>query len=184
MTMRRMAAAMVAALVGIVAVGLGSARAEPPAGVEPVRPFDVNRYAGKWYEIARLDHRFERDLTNVTAEYQVRTDGSVGVTNRGFNPNSCQFEERQGTARFTGPTDTASLEVSFFWPIFGGYYVFDLGSRYEYSMISGPDRSYLWILSRTPEMSRATLSRLVGKARAAGFPVDQLTYVSQAKPGC
>lgn len=159
--------------------------ASRPDGVEPVRPFDVQRYKGEWFEIMRLDHSFERGLTNVTATYTLRDDGSVGVLNRGFDRKNCRWKEADGRAVFQGDRDTASLSVTFFWPFAGGYHVFALDQQdYGWALISGPSRSYLWILARQPDLSADIRNRLVGQARGLGFPVDDLILVDHAKPDC
>lgn len=156
-----------------------------PDGVEPVRPFDIQRYKGEWFEIMRLDHSFERGLTNVTATYTVRNDGSVGVLNKGFDRKSCRWKEADGRAVFQGAPDTASLSVTFFWPFAGGYHVFALDRQdYDWAMIAGPSRDYLWILARHPDLSADIRNRLVDKARSMGFPVDDLILVEHGKPTC
>ena len=156
-----------------------------PQGVEPVRPFDVQRYKGEWFEIMRLDHSFERGLTNVTATYTLRDDGSVSVLNRGFDRKNCRWNEADGRAVFQGDRDTASLSVTFFWPFAGGYHVFALDQQdYGWAMIAGPSRDYLWILARQPNLSADIRNRLVDHARGRGFPVDDLILVDHAKPDC
>jgi len=156
-----------------------------PQGVEPVRPFDVQRYEGEWFEIMRLDHSFERGLTNVTATYTLRSDGSVGVLNRGFDRKNCRWKDADGRAVFRGDRDTASLSVTFFWPFAGGYHVFSLDQPdYGWALISGPSRNYLWILARQPNLSADIRNRLVDQARSRGFPVDDLILVDHAKPDC
>jgi len=156
-----------------------------PDGVEPVTPFDINRYQGVWYEIMRLDHGFERGLTNVTATYALRDDGTVSVLNRGFDRQTCRWKEAEGTARFQGEKNVASLSVTFFGPFAGGYHVFDLDrSDYGWALISGPSRSYLWILARRPDLSPDIRARLVEKARGLGFPVDELILVDHGPTTC
>jgi apolipoprotein D and lipocalin family protein len=156
-----------------------------PRGVEPVRPFDVQRYKGEWFEIMRLDHSFERGLTNVTATYTPRDDGSVGVLNRGFDRKNCRWKEADGRAALQGARDTASLSVTFFWPFAGGYHVFALDQQdYSWALISGPSRSYLWILARQPDLPPEIRNRLVDQARDLGFPVDDLILVDHGKPDC
>ncbi|WP_299360582.1 lipocalin family protein [uncultured Paracoccus sp.] len=148
-----------------------------PAGISPVTGFDITRYLGRWYEIARLDHRFERDMTHVTARYDLNPDGSVQVVNRGRRNG--RWKEARATARSLGDPATASLAVSFFPGFPGGYHVFELDADYRWAMISGPNRGYLWILSRDPTMNEATYQRLVGIARDKGFDVDGLIRVQQ-----
>ena len=156
-----------------------------PDGVYPVRPFDVQRYEGKWFEIMRLDHSFERELTNVTATYTLRDDGSVGVLNKGFDRKNCRWKEADGRAVLQGDRDTASLSVTFFWPFASGYHVFALDQQdYGWALISGPSRSYLWILSRKPDLSVDIRNRLVDQARSLGFPVGELILVNHGSRDC
>lgn len=156
-----------------------------PAGVTPVSGFDVQRYMGTWYSVHRLDHSFERGLTNVSARYRLQPDGSVEVVNRGFDREACEWKQVVGRAKFRGPTDVASLKVSFFGPFYGGYHVFALDrERYGYAMISGPNHGYLWILAREPRLAPEERDALVAQARAAGFPVEELQTVDQSAPTC
>lgn len=156
-----------------------------PDGIEPVSGFDINRYAGKWYEIMRLDHSFERGLTNVSATYTLQDDGTVGVLNRGFNPEDCEWDEAEGTAKFQGSPDVASLSVTFFWPFAGGYHVFELDKQnYDYALVSGPNREFLWMLARQPDLPAETRNRLISSAADAGFPVDELILVDHGEPDC
>lgn len=156
-----------------------------PEGVEPVRGFDVTRYLGVWYEIARLDHSFERGLTRVTATYAARLDGSVSVLNRGFDPARCRWKDADGRAVFQGPRDVASLSVTFFWPFAGGYHVLALDQDgYEWALVSGPTRSYLWILARRPDLDPAIRAHLIERARALGYPTDGLILVDHTEGRC
>lgn len=149
-----------------------------PEGVEPVSGFELNRYLGTWYEIARLDHRFERGLSNVTATYSLRDDGGVRVINRGYDAEDGEWNEAEGKAYFVGDEDTGQLKVSFFGPFYGGYNIIELDKEgYRYSMVAGPDRSYLWILSREPDLDDAVLERLLAKAGELGFPLGELIMV-------
>ncbi|MCG5539630.1 MULTISPECIES: lipocalin family protein [unclassified Halorhodospira] len=149
-----------------------------PAGVDPVDGFEAERFTGQWYSIKRLDHRFERGLTDVSAEYWIREDGRLGVRNRGYDPSDEQWQEIEGTARFQGEPDVASLTVTFTWPIRGGYHVIALDKdAYEWAMVSGPTRGYLWILSREPELDEQILEELVGRAEALGFDVEEFQRV-------
>lgn len=153
-----------------------------PDNVVPVDKFDSTRYLGKWYEIARLDHSFERGLTHVTAEYSPREDGGIKVVNRGYNAAKSEWKVAEGKAYFVETPDVGYLKVSFFGPFYGSYIVFDLDQQnYSYSMISGPDKSYLWLLSRTPTMDEATKKRLVDQAQALGFDTSKLIYVAQGQ---
>jgi apolipoprotein D and lipocalin family protein len=154
-----------------------------PEGVEPVSDFELDRYLGTWYEIARLDHRFERGLSNVTANYSLRDDGGVKVINRGYNAEDQEWDEAEGKAYFVGDEDVGQLKVSFFGPFYGGYNVIELDKAgYQYSMVAGPDRSYLWILSRSPDLDDAVLERLLAKAGDLGFPLGELIMVEHDSP--
>ena len=151
-----------------------------PENIVPVNNFETTRYLGKWYEIARLDHSFERGLSRVTADYSLRQDGGLNVLNRGYKEADAQWKEAEGKAYFVDKKDVGYLKVSFFGPFYGSYIVFDLDQQdYSYSMISGPDKSYLWLLSRTPTMDPALQQRLVEKARGLGFDTSKLIYVKQ-----
>lgn len=151
-----------------------------PEGVKPVSGFELDRYLGTWYEVARLDHRFERGMSHVTANYSMRDDGGVAVVNRGYVTDKQEWETADGKAYFVGEADVGQLKVSFFGPFYGGYNIVDLDQEsYQYSLIVGPNRDYLWILSRTPKMDPDILARLVAVADGLDFPVDELIYVDQ-----
>ncbi len=153
-----------------------------PKGITPVNEFELDKYLGKWYEIARLDHSFERGMEQVTAEYSLREDGGVAVTNRGFLQAKNEWREAEGKAFFVKGSDTGYLKVSFFGPFYGSYIVFDLDKEnYQYAFVSGPDTSYLWLLSRTPTVDQELLARFVEKAKQLGFATENLIYVRQEK---
>ena len=149
-----------------------------PQGVTPVTGFDVNRYLGEWYEIARLDHSFERGLEKITAQYSLNPDGSLRVVNRGFDVASGQWREAEGKARFIDDPQTGRLKVSFFGPFYGAYNIIKLDhSGYRYALVCGPDTSYLWILARSPDLDRTIVEQLVSYAADLGFDTSQLIYV-------
>lgn len=149
-----------------------------PDGVTPVKNFNAEKYVGTWYEVARLDHRFERGLTKVTATYSLLEDGGIKVVNRGFNPEKKEWTEAEGKAYFVNGPDLAYLKVTFFWPFYGSYVIFELDQEnYQYALVSGPDKSYLWLLSRTPTLDQATKAKLINRAKATGFDVSQLITV-------
>jgi apolipoprotein D and lipocalin family protein len=132
---------------------------------------------GRWYEIARLDHSFERGMEQVSATYELRPDGTVSVLNRGYRAGKAEWDEASGKAKFVGKPDVGALKVSFFGPFYGSYNIVDLDPGYQHALIAGPNRSYLWILSRTPAPPRAEVERLVAKAQSLGFDTSQLIYV-------
>ncbi len=150
---------------------------ELPEGVKPVSNFKLNNYLGKWYEIARLDHRFEKGLNNVTAEYALREDGGVSVINRGYMAMHQEWRDAEGKAFFVGEPNIGHLKVSFFGPFYGSYGIIELDEDYQYALVCGDDTSYLWILSRTKMMDEYVLEELVDKAQALGFDTSKLIYV-------
>ena len=153
-----------------------------PRGIEPVASFDLDRYLGTWYEIARLDHRFERGLSQVSADYSRRADGGIKVLNRGYNSATGEWKEATGRAYPLGSPQQGSLKVSFFWPFYAGYHVIELDQQdYNYALVSGPDRDYLWLLSRTPILDKAITQKLVDKATGLGFATSDLIFVDQLK---
>jgi apolipoprotein D and lipocalin family protein len=152
-----------------------------PKTVTPVDNFDTERYLGTWHEIARLDHSFERGLEQVTANYTLRDDGGVKVLNRGYSTEKQAWKEAEGKAYLVGDDNIGHLKVSFFGPFYGSYIVVDLDPDYQYSLVSGPNYDYLWILARTPTLEKATLDRLVAKANALGFDTRELIYPAPAK---
>lgn len=153
-----------------------------PEGAEPVRDFELDRYLGKWYEIARLDHSFERGLSDVTAQYSLRDDGGVRVVNRGFNIADGRWEEAEGKAYFVGDPKTGMLKVSFFGPFYGAYNVIALDQQdYQWSLVAGPDTHYLWVLSRSPYLEKNVFDDLVALAKSLGFDTGELIVVDQAQ---
>ena len=151
-----------------------------PDAVTPVQDYEIDRYLGKWYEIARLDHSFEEGLDNVTAEYSMREDGGVKVINRGFLAEENRWKEAEGKAYFVNSSDEGYLKVSFFGPFYGSYVVFELDSdNYDYAFVSGPNTSYLWLLSRTSEVDDALLEEFIARANSAGFDTSKLIFPSQ-----
>ena len=148
-----------------------------PRGLQPVTGFDVEKYLGHWNEIARLDHSFERGLSDVTADYRKLPDGRIEVINRGFDAKNNKWKEAKGVARFQGEPDVGSLEVSFFGPFYGAYNVLVLDPQYRYAMVAGPSRNYLWILARDRQLDPDTLAALVKRAKGWGFATDKLIYV-------
>ncbi|MDD5579751.1 MAG: lipocalin family protein [Methylobacter sp.] len=151
-----------------------------PEGVRPVEGFEINRYLGTWYEIARLDQRFERGLDNISATYTLRADGGIDVLNKGWNPQSGEWEKAEGEGYFIEQPDKGRLKISFFGPFYGAYNIIELDKKdYAYSMVTGPNKSYLWILSRTKQLPKATLEILINQAKKLGFSTDRLIFPKQ-----
>lgn len=151
-----------------------------PERVKPVDHFQLERYLGKWFEIARLDHSFERGLSHVSAQYSMRDDGGVQVLNRGYSETKKTWKQAEGKAYFVQGPDIGYLKVSFFGPFYGSYVIFDLDhEHYRYALVCGPDKSYLWILSRDPMMHADLRDTLIAKAAALGFDTGGLIFVDQ-----
>lgn len=149
-----------------------------PEGVKPISEFDLQRYLGTWYEIARLDHSFERGLTQVSAEYSLRDDGGVKVINSGYNAAEKRRSSAEGRAYFIDSPDVGRLKVSFFGPFYGAYNIIALDKTdYQYVMIAGNSKDYLWILARKPTLDQTVLKQLVQQANALGFPTQDLIYL-------
>ena len=158
-------------------ITLSSGCVQIPDGITPVENFSVDKYLGKWYEIARLDHSFERGLNQITAEYSLNSDGSVKVLNRGYSEQDKMWKEAEGTAYFVQQPTQGFLQVSFFWPFYGAYVIFDLDhEHYQYSLVSGPNRSYLWILARHPKINDELQHNLIMKANQNGFDTSKLIF--------
>lgn len=151
-----------------------------PKSVSPVTDFELNKYLGKWYEIARLDHSFERGLSQVSAEYSLKNDGGVTVVNRGFSEADNEWREVEGKAYFVNEEDEAYLKVSFFGPFYGSYVVFELDDKnYQYAFVSGPNTDYLWLLARTPVIDRETIQKFIAMSEERGFNTENVIYVQQ-----
>lgn len=149
-----------------------------PEQVKPIAEFELNRYLGTWYEIARLDHSFERGLEQVSANYSLRDDGGVRVVNRGYSVRDQKWQQANGKAYFVNDSDEGYLKVSFFGPFYGSYVIFDIDrDNYEYVFVSGPDHSYLWLLARTPTVPQAVLDQFVAQAKVRGFATEHLIFV-------
>ena len=148
-----------------------------PDGATAVTGFSLERYLGTWYEIARLDHRFERGLTQVTATYSMREDGGVRVLNRGYKEAKSSWSEAEGRAYFVEEPEIGRLKVTFFWPFYGAYNIIALEpENYSYALVIGNNTKYMWILARKPNLEPAVLESLLTKARKLGFATDELIY--------
>ncbi|HIG67933.1 MAG TPA: lipocalin [Porticoccaceae bacterium] len=149
-----------------------------PEGVSPVQNFQLERYLGQWYEIARLDHSFERGMSSVSATYSMREDGGVMVLNAGFMDDSKRWRQAEGKAYFVQAPDIGHLKVSFFGPFYGSYIIFELDSvDYQYACVAGMDTDYLWFLSRSPEISDDLLNHFIEVSSILGFDAESLIFV-------
>lgn len=141
-----------------------------------VSSVDLARYLGRWYEIARFDHRFERGCSDVEAFYTLREDGMIGVVNRCHLHAENRTKEANGRAYIVDETSNAKLKVTFFWPFYGNYWIIDLAEDYRYAVVSEPSKEYFWILSRTPEMTQEDLDHILSSASTLGFDTSKLIW--------
>ena len=148
-----------------------------PTGVEAVRNFEKTRYLGKWYEIARIDFKFEKDLNNTTAEYSEMPNGRIRVLNKGFNYKKNRWKKAIGKAKFVEKSDVGMLKVSFFGPFYAGYNVIKIDNDYNYALVAGKNFDYLWILSRTPSIPTSIKEEYLDFAQRLGFNTSRLTWV-------
>ncbi|MET4080472.1 apolipoprotein D and lipocalin family protein [Pedobacter sp. UYP30] len=152
-----------------------------PKNATAVQPFIVHKYLGKWYEIARFDYRFEKNLNNVTAEYSLNDDGSIKVTNRGFDVKQDKWKETIGKAQPVKNSDEARLKVSFFGPFYAGYNVVKIDKEYKYALVAGNNLDYLWILSREKTIPEDIKEAYVKAAQEIGYDTNKLVWVKQDK---
>lgn len=143
-----------------------------------VNTFDINKYLGKWYEIARFQHSFEKKLVGVTANYSLRHDGKVDVLNQGYKDSlTGQLKSAHGKAKVVG---TGKLKVSFFWFFYAEYNVLELDTlNYQWALIGSSNSNYLWILCRKPQMDANTYTWLIEKAKERGYDISKLYRVPQ-----
>ena len=169
---------IMAALTGVVLVTLRSC-ASIPEGAVAIKPFDKEKYLGKWYEIARMDFRFERNLNNVTANYSIKENGNIKVDNRGFDYVTREWKQAIGKAKLAGDPDEAKLKVSFFGPFYSGYNVIALDDQYKYALVAGQNLKYLWLLSRETTMPESTKQSYLNIAKGLGYDVSTLVWTEQ-----
>ncbi|OWY37516.1 lipocalin [Xenophilus sp. AP218F] len=167
------------ALFALALLPLAGCDTAPPPGIIPAQGFQLDRYQGRWYEIARLDHRFERGLQAVSADYSRNADGSIRVVNRGYDAATASWREAVGKAWFNGAADVGSLRVSFFGPFYGGYHIAALDPGYRWAVVVGPDQDYLWLLSRDKQPAAAARPALLAVAARLGVPAEKLIWVRQ-----
>jgi apolipoprotein D and lipocalin family protein len=148
-----------------------------PKGAVAVKPFDKTRYLGRWYEIARFDYRFEKNLNNVTAIYSLNDNGTIKVDNRGYDIKKSKWKESIGKAKPAGAPDEAKLKVSFFGPFYAGYNVIAIDKEYRYALVAGRNLDYLWLLSREKTMPENIKIDYLKKAQELGYQTEKLVWV-------
>ncbi len=165
-------------LLASIALLLVSACTGLPKNITPVTGFDIDRYTGTWYEIARYDHSFERGLSNVTATYTPRDDGGITVTNKGYLAEKDKWKNAEGKAYFVKDPATGHLKVSFFGPFYGSYVIFELDQlNYEYAFVTGYNKKFLWLLARTPKVRDSVLEKFRQSIEAKGYDPAKLIAV-------
>lgn len=152
-----------------------------PKGVIAVKPFDKEKYLGKWYEIARIDFKYERNLNNTTAEYTLNNNGTIRVDNKGYNTKNGEWKQAIGKAKFVGNENIAMLKVSFFGPFYAGYNVIALDPDYKYALVAGASFKYLWILSRETSIPDEIKNEYLKIAKDFGYNTSDLLWVKHDK---
>lgn len=152
-----------------------------PQGVSAVEGFEAKYYLGTWYEIARTDNKFEKDLNNVTANYSRNDDGSIKVLNKGYNYVKNEWDSAEGKAKFRGEDTIAELKVSFFGPFYSGYNIVALDEAYQYALVMGKDLDYLWLLSRTTSVPDEIKEQYLTLAEEIGYDTSSLIWVEHDK---
>jgi len=164
-----------------IAFALYSCGSMIPKKAVAVTNFDKAKYLGKWYEIARLDYKWERDLDNVTAEYSLNENGTIKVDNKGYNVKKDKWEESIGKAKFVKKDNIGMLKVSFFGPFYSGYNVIAVDNDYKYALVAGESLKYMWILSREKTIPEGVKADFLIKAREIGYEVSDLVWVKHDK---
>lgn len=168
-------------IVVITSLLLFSSCASIPKNAKAVDNFEVNEYLGTWYEIARFDFRFERDMDNTMAQYSLKNNGKVKVLNSGYNYVKKEWTSANGVAKFRGNEDVAALKVSFFGPFYSGYNVIALDEDYQYALVAGKDLDYLWILSRKKTIPESVKQAYLKIAQEVGYDTSRLIWVKHDK---
>ncbi len=169
-----------ALLIGLLAATLTGCLGKPDR-IVPVANFQADKFLGTWYEIARLDYYHEKGLNQVTADYSLREDGGLKIINRGYLTAKGRWRESEGKAYFVEDKNTGYLKVSFFGPFYSSYIIFDIDEHYQHALVTSSNKSYLWILARTPSISGEVKARLLDRATALGFDTNKLVYVEQTE---
>lgn len=164
------------ATLSIIALSYVGCSVSIPQGATAIKPFNKDKYLGKWYEIARMDFKFEKDLNNVTATYSLKDNGSIKVDNQGYHVVKKEWKQSIGTAKFVNDSNEARLKVSFFGPFYAGYNVIAIDQDYQYALVVGNDLNYMWILSRTKTIPENVKSNYLKKAKDLGFKTEELVW--------
>jgi len=163
-------------VMGLIGILFGSC-STIPEGAVAVKPFNKEKYLGKWYEIARFDFKFERNMNNTTAQYSINDNGTIKVVNRGYNYEKKEWKEANGIAKYVGDDDVAMLKVSFFRPFYSGYNVIAIDNDYRFALVCGKNLSYLWILSRETTIPEDIKQNYITIAKKLGFNTSDLIWV-------
>lgn len=172
---------LAAALLSVTGALIFTSCSHIPEKAKPVADFDANRYLGTWYEIARFDYRFEKDLDNVAARYSLLENGDIKVFNSGYDYVKNEWKSSTGSARFRGDKNTAALKVTFFKPFYSGYNVIALDNDYRYALVAGKNLDYLWLLSKEKTMPEEIKKQYLKKAEEIGYDISGLVWVKHDK---
>lgn len=172
---------ILAALIPTVLIGLLSACSTIPSNAKPINDFELKKYLGLWYEIARIDFRYEKNLNNTSAQYSLDGKGNVKVLNSGLNYAKNEWTSANGKAKFRGEKNVAALKVSFFGPFYSGYNVIALDKEYKYALVAGKDLDLLWILSREQTIPEDVKANYLEIAKEVGYDTSRLIWVEHNK---
>ncbi len=166
-------------LLTIISGGLFMCCKTMPKQMSPVSGFDPNRFLGEWYEIARYDFMFEKNMSKVRAAYFMNGNGTIKIVNSGYDFVAQKYKTKTGTAKFVGPQSEGRLKVTFFWPFYSGYNVVALDQNYQYALIAGDNLNLMWILSRTPTIPDDIKNNYLDIARQMGYNTSKLIWTLQ-----
>jgi len=152
-----------------------------PKGAKAVQPFDKDKYLGQWYEIARLDFKYEKNMDNVTANYSLNDNGTIKVDNKGYDYIKNKWKESIGKAKFVDESGIGRLKVSFFGPFYAGYNVIAVDKKYQHALVVGNNLNYMWILSRDTTIPDSIKNEYLKKAEELGYDTKNLVWTNHAK---
>lgn len=163
--------------------GLAACQSVPKQSLKPVSNFQIEKYLGEWYEIARYDFKWENNIKDVKAKYTLNKDGSIKVLNSGYDIDTGNYKESVGKAKFVKDKNVGALKVSFFGPFYSSYTVISVDENYQYALVAGENKKLLWILSRTPTIPDEVKQNYIRLAEAAGYNMFDLVWTFQEQPG-